>query len=116
MNEQIALGTKGDPELIDDYSAKAQKAAESLAPYRHARISPTDEVGTEVRPKVIRVGPIQQFKPGEEAQWLAVYGDKNEVERAISEAEASDKADAIIQRAKGGVPVEVPDLPREKLN
>lgn len=40
--DEIAKGEEGCREHIDEYLLKAQQAGEALAPYRHARLSPSE--------------------------------------------------------------------------
>lgn len=106
--DEINKGVLGSREKTDEYLRLAQEAGEALAPYRHARLTPTDATTAAATTKVLRVGPVEQFKTPEE--WLRAYSDPAE---QIRDAE---KVDQFLDRARGGVPIEVPDVPKNELN
>jgi hypothetical protein len=66
--EEIAKGEYGDREIIDDCLKLAQEAAEALAPYRHAKLTPTEPVAPEGPTKIFRVP-----KPMTMEEWTKTY-------------------------------------------
>lgn len=102
-NEEMEKGELGSRELIGEYLKLGQEAAEALAPYRHARLTPKDQQGDGPRRYVVRLGD-RSFKKGELDEhgndaWLAWAKSLDQ----SSQTEA-DKAEEILRRLKDAQP------------